>query len=373
MSTLSQECSDSLRELGLRLLDQRSARILVPTLGKESGYWFGGGNLVQNTDGTILACGRYRNHGDARTGTGAGERGLEFAIFKAGSSHDPFRKIFSLSKSDLSIEEEVVSIEGGALLPPKDEKGNWELFVSTEKKSSYPKPLIHFQKPGTGVWSINLIEGEEIDSLSVSSMRTVIKPGIPSSLHVKDPVAFRINDRSTELVYCHHPFSWSSSNTGLARRTEDRDDFDPVSDNVLPRGNSWDVACSRVTERLPVPAIGRFADLPPLSMYFYDGAECLRPLDQSPKAAKRPRGYSCEELGGLAWGWDAEFPKLSKISVDFPLFLSPHATGCSRYASAIFLGDGSLLGAWQQAQPDGSQPLVSNHLGKAEIDRILGA
>ena len=103
------------------------------------------------------------------------------------------------------------------------------------------------------------------------------------------------------------------------------------------------------------PPSDAFADLPPLSMYFYDGAECLRPLDQSPKAAKRPRGYSCEELGGLAWGWDAEFPKLSKISVDFPLFLSPHATGCSRYASAIFLGDGSLLGAWQQAQPDGSQ------------------
>ena len=76
MSHLAPDMIDRLKELGVRLVDQRNARILVPALGNESGFWFGGGNLLQEPDGTILACGRFRNPGDARTGTGSGERGL---------------------------------------------------------------------------------------------------------------------------------------------------------------------------------------------------------------------------------------------------------------------------------------------------------
>ena len=85
MSHLASDMIDRLKELGVRLIDQRNARILVPALGNESGFWFGGGNLLQEPDGTILACGRFRNPGDARTGTGSGERGLEFAIFSGAS------------------------------------------------------------------------------------------------------------------------------------------------------------------------------------------------------------------------------------------------------------------------------------------------
>jgi hypothetical protein len=99
----------------------------------------------------------------------------------------------------------------------------------------------------------------------------------------------------------------------------------------------------------------------------------LRSLDQNPQAAKRPRGYSCEELGGLAWGWDSEFPNIKPISTEFPLFISPHATGCSRYVSSIFLQNENLLATWQQAQPDGSQPLVVNQLDKSEVHRILSS
>ena len=374
MSELAPDMVDRLKELGLRLIDQRNARVLVPALGNESGFWFGGGNLVQDQDGSILACGRFRNPGDARTGAGSGERGLEFAIFSGSSPDAEFTKTLSFSKNDLSVNDEVVSIEGASLLPPETTSSGWELFVSTEKRLSYPKPLINFQKPGTGVWSIDRIRGgDRIDSLSPDTIQTVASSQKGETLHVKDPVAFRIHASSTELAYCHHPFSWASSNTGLSRQTGTNGDFELVSENVLPRGNSWDVACSRLTERLPIPKTGPFSDIPAISLYFYDGAECLRPLDQNPKAAKRPRGYSCEELGGLAWGWDHEFPKLSKISVDFPLFLSPHSTGCSRYVSALLLDDGSLLGAWQQVQDDGSQPLVSNRLGKSEVARILGA
>jgi len=368
-----EELPEKLRQLGLRLLDQHASRTLVPAMGEVSGYWFGGGNLVQEPSGDLLLCGRYRNPGDARKGTGAGERGLEFAIFRATNPEGPFEKIHSFSKEDLSTEDvSVVSIEGGSLLPSVD-GDSWEMFVSTEKQIPYPKNLIHFQKPGTGVWSIDCLSGDSLEPTSINTHKssTVLSTSEGGFLHMKDPVAFRTSDGFTQLVFCSHPFSWSSSNTGLATRATEGGAFNLVSNSVLERGPSWDVACVRVTERLPLPQVGILESLSPLSLYFYDGAECLRSLDQNPKAARRPRGYSCEELGGLAWGFDDEFPKLRRISQDFPLFVSPHATGCSRYASASFLADGTLAAAWQQVVADGSQPLVGHSLNAEEVARIL--
>ena len=370
-----EELPEKLRQLGLRLLDQHAARTLVPALGEASGYWFGGGNLVQVPSSDLLLCGRYRNPGDARKGTDAGERGLEFAIFRATTPEGPFEKIHAFSKADLSNEDAtVVSIEGGSLLPSANEE-SWELFISTEKQIPYPKNLIHFQKPGTGVWSIDCLTGDSAEPTSINTedSSTVLSTSEGGFLHMKDPVAFRTSDGFTQLVFCSHPFSWSSSNTGLATRATEGGAFNLVSNSVLERGPSWDVACVRVTERLSLPQVGILESLPPLSLYFYDGAECLRPLDQNPKAARRPRGYSCEELGGLAWGFDDEFPKLRRISQDFPLFVSPHATGCSRYASASFLADGTLAAAWQQVAVDGSQPLVGHSLQAEEVVRILRA
>ena len=263
-----------------------------------------------------------------------------------------------------------ISIEGGCLLQVA-QTDEIELFISTEKKIAYPKHLINFQKPGTGVWAVDLLLGSNAESIDLGTIKTIASSRESNTLHVKDPVAFNAADGTTELLYCNHPFSWSSSNTGLTRRKKHEDSFQHFSDSVLARGNSWDVACSRITERLQIPKIGSFSDIPDLSLYFYDGAECLRSLDQNPQAAKRPRGYSCEELGGLAWGWDAEFPNIHPISTEFPLFISPHGTGCSRYVSSIFLHNEDLLATWQQAQPDGSQPLVANQLEKSEVHRIL--
>ena len=97
----------------------------------------------------------------------------------------------------------------------------------------------------------------------------------------------------------------------------------------------------------------------------------MRALDENPAAAKRPRGFSCEELGGLAWGWDSEFPKIQRLSVDFPLFVSPHGTGCSRYVSTLTTS-GSIMASWQQSQSDLSQPLVGNFVKKEAIDGLLG-
>lgn len=367
-----QQCQvDQLCELGLRLIDQHAAQILIPAMEKKSGYWFGGGNIIQEDGGRILICGRYRNAGDSRTGTGGGERGLEFAIFENEQSGQGFNKVLSYSKSDLAHSSDIVSIEGGCLLQNR-RTNEIELFISTEKNIAYPKTFINFQKPGTGVWSIDRISGSNgAESLDISTIKTVVSSQDAGTLHIKDPVATCIKEEQMELIYCNHPFSWSSSNTGLSQSRKNQSSLNKVSDSILPRGNSWDVACSRITERLPIPKIGLFRDLPDLSLYFYDGAECLRALDQNTKAAKRPRGYSCEELGGLAWGWDNEFPKLVPISTEFPLFVSPHATGCSRYVSAVFLKSGDLFATWQQSQPDESQPLVFNKIERSEVNRIL--
>ena len=106
-----------------------------------------------------------------------------------------------------------------------------------------------------------------------------------------------------------------------------------------------------------------------MSLYFYCGAECLRSLDENPAAAKRPRGYSCEELGGLAWapssGWE-----LRRVSETSARYISPHATGCSRYVSTLFAEEG-ITAMWQLAQADGSQPLVGTHLPMTEVEAIL--
>ena len=367
------ELPDKLRQLGLGLIDQQAAKTLIPALGEGSGHWFGGGNLLEEASGQILLCGRYRNPGDSRTGIDLGDRGLEFAIFRGEDFDSPFEKIRAFSKDDLSLEDEsVVSIEGGCLLPGNEGEG-WELFVSTEKKVPYPEPLISFQKQGTGVWTIDRLSCRESNpaALDPATLSSALSSSEDGSLHLKDPVAFRSTDGSTQLLFCSHPFSWASSNTGLATRSPGGDSFEIQTTSVLRRGPSWDVACVRVTERLALPQLGALSDLPPASLYFYDGAECLRPLEQNPNATKRPRGHSCEELGGLAWGFDDEFPKMRRISIDFPLFLSPHATGCSRYVSAVSLREGSLLAAWQQASPDGAQPLVGNSLSTEEVTNIL--
>ena len=113
-------------------------------------------------------------------------------------------------------------------------------------------------------------------------------------------------------------------------------------------------------------------DLPITLLYFYDGAECLRSLDESPAAAKRPRGYSCEEIGGIGIGYEEEFPLINRFSEDFPLFISPYGTGCSRYVSTHITNEG-VIATWQQSQNDMSQPLVSNFLPMERIIQIFSS
>ena len=361
-----------LHRLGSVLVDQKRASVLVSPQANSEGYWFGGGNVVIDDEGTYWLCGRYRNHGDSRTGTGAGERGLELALFCSDNPMGPWQKEFAFTKDDLGVNgQEIVSIEGSSL---RMSQGLVELFISTEKAQRYPKAIENFQKPGTGCWEIDMISAGSVRELRASNLRNVVERGEPEALHVKDPVAFDVpgGNGDTALIFCSHPYTWASSNTGLALRATGQDDFSLETLQLLERGAVWDVAATRVTDCMPVPAMGRLADMPAISLYFYDGAECLRSLDENAAAVSRPRGYSCEELGGLAFGFDEKFPSLSRLSTNEPMFVSLEGTGCSRYVSTLVTAEG-ILATWQQSQPDLSQPLVGNFVEMERIAEILEA
>jgi hypothetical protein len=370
MQQLTTQQKTCLRHLLAELINQHQAPILVPAYQSQSGFWFGGGNIVRAQDGAIWLCGRYRNHGDSRTGLEAGQRGLECAIFRSDDSGQSFTKVHSWSKADISYQDkQVLSIEGTALHQLSD--GTWELFISSEKAISYPESLSHYQKPGTGVWTIDRMTGKSLGRLDPSTLLPVLENHeYPEYLHIKDPVVFDAPNGKTVMIFCHHPFSWASSNTGLAFRNKNEDQFDITHWEVVSRGVSWDVAATRITGRLPIPQIGCFSDVPACAVYFYDGAECMRAHEENPRAYKRPRGYSCEEIGGAFFGWDHSFPKLKRLSQIEPFFVSPWGTGCSRYVESLATEDG-ILAVWQQSQENLSQPLVGHFLSMDDIRRIL--
>ncbi|MBN1673539.1 MAG: exo-alpha-sialidase [Kiritimatiellae bacterium] len=372
MATLDSRQEAAVCRLLEKLISQNQARILVRAERPEPGFWFGGGNMLRDDDGTVWLCGRYRNAGDSRTGLAAGLRGLECAIFRSETGGRSFKKAMSWIKSDLSRGgRKVLSIEGTALHRMAD--GSVELFISSEKEIRYPEPLARYQKPGTGVWTIDRIAGRSVAELDASTLAPVVENAqYPEYLHVKDPVVFDDATGNTVLLFCSHPFCWSSGNTGMAVRSVGQAGFSVRCWEFVSRGPAWDVASTRITARMPIPRVGCFRDGHACSVYFYDGCECVRAHQQNEKAHKRPRGYSCEELGGAFVGWDNAFPELARLSRLAPLFVSPWGTGCSRYVDTLTTEDG-IVAAWQQSQRDGSQPLVGHVLPMDEIRDILGA
>ena len=107
---------EKLTQFAQALVNQERAQIIVPANEPLSGFWFGGGNMVEGSDGTLYLVGRYRNHGDSRTGLKLGQRGLEMVVFQSQDKGKTFTKMFSLTKADLSVgKRTVLSIEGTAL------------------------------------------------------------------------------------------------------------------------------------------------------------------------------------------------------------------------------------------------------------------
>ena len=369
MDSLSENLQKKLTKLATALIDQKRARVLVEPNEDRAGFWFGGGNVVRDPHTRdLLLIGRYRDAGDSRSGLAQGPRGRELAIFRSGDNGRTFAKIHAWDKTDLYCGSAVLSIEGSAL---QMSGRRVSVLVSSEKVRSYPRRLTRHQKPGTGIWSIDIFSATRLERLDpLDHIRPLLASDDPAYLHVKDPALSPGFKRGRQLMtYCAHPYCWSSSTSGYATLTQQTcSDSDP---DFLPRGSTWDVAATRVTCRLPVPRLGVFARLPALSLYFYDGAECLRQLDPHKHAVERPRGYSCEELGGLACGFDREFPRLHRLSRLDPLFVSREGTGCNRYVSVLTDEDGGLFATWQRSTSTQAQPLVGHGLTAARTATLL--
>jgi len=353
------------------LIDEQNRRVLIPPMGDHEGFWFGGGSVVEGADGRLCLSGRYRNPGDSRHGVGKGERGLELAVFESRDRGASFQKLLSFSKKDLSRDgAEVISIEGSSLLLLD---GRVELYVSTEKNGrNYPSELSSFQKPGTGIWSIDLLSAPRFEDLKSAQVEKVVASDEPTRLHVKDPVVLPMANGDTYLFYCTHPFSWSSTNSALAIRPAGASRFGASRHDLLDRGAAWDVAISRITGFLELPLVGIFRNGPPVTLVFYDGGECLRNHSAHPMGVERPRGYSCEELGGLGYVVDQDFSEVIRLSETAPYFVSPWGTGASRYASALLTAE-SVWAFWEQSQQSGAQPLVSNTLEMGRVEELLSA
>ncbi|MCA9123393.1 MAG: exo-alpha-sialidase [Planctomycetaceae bacterium] len=368
MSRLTPDLEAKLCNFALALVDQKQAVVAVPPQQNSTGFWFGGGNMIEAADGQLYLVGRYRNFGDSRTGLGAGERGLELAIFRSDDRGGTWQKQVSFSKPELNVDDRaVLSIEGSALY--LSERGV-ELFVSTEKAGiEYPEEFRSFLKPGTGVWTIERLEASSIEGLKNATIETVLKSADPSVLHVKDPAVYTAANGDLVVMFCTHPYCWSSSNTAYAIRRKNQKQLGGSCFDFFPRGSTWDVAITRGTSVLDVPKLGAFANRP-VSLLFYDGGESLRNLDEHEQAVKRARGYSCEEIGGVAYFLDGDMSRIYRLSQNKPMFISPYGTGCSRYVDVLSASDG-LYATWQQSQSDLSQPLVMNFLSNPAIAKLL--
>lgn len=356
-----------LRAFAMMLVDQSRARVIVSPLESKSGFWFGGGNMIEDEQGSLWLVGRYRNQGDSRTGVGAGDRGLELAVFCSSDRGQTFRKVTSFSKSRLSYgTHQVLSIEGSALR--KTARGV-ELYVSTEKTGiDYPEELASYLKPGTGVWTIDRLTADSVEGLADADVEPLLSCHDPRFLQVKDPFLWE-SDGGTHLLFCTHPYCWTSSNTGYVRLDEASQLMGEPCFDFFPRGFTWDVAMTRGTAVLDVPRVGAFKNRD-CRLLFYDGGECLRNLDEHSEAVKRPRGYSCEELGGVAAFEANDLGTVERLSRNQPMFLSPHGTGCSRYVDVLATADGYYV-TWQQSQADLSQPLVMNFVSTDEASSTL--
>lgn len=360
--------TDKLKLLASLLVDQRRARVLISPKEQAQGFWFGGGNIAEDPKtGALWVCGRYRNAGDSRQGLQAGERGAELAFFCGDSGLRELSHRFSLSKNDLKVNgKEVLSIEGANL---RIGNNGAELFVSTEKMEAYPAQIADFQKPGTGVWSIDYAQADSADELKHAEFVTIASGRSPEVLHVKDPVVYDAANGDTVLIFCTHPFNWSSANSACMVRPAGSAQFHDMDVSFFPRGFCWDVAMSRITCIYAVPPTGCFSDSA-VSLVFYDGGECMRNLDEHTQAVKRPRGYSCEELGGLAVMEHDRLACIRRISAVFPEFMSPWGTGSSRYADVLSTADYCYV-SWQQSRKDRSQPLMVNVVSQKEIRELL--
>jgi hypothetical protein len=249
-----------------------------------------------------------------------------------------FRDVWSATKQQLETE----SMERGALWRTRD--GTWRLYLG-------------LVDPEDRRWRIDMMEAKSPSGFDPSRRVTVLTAADIGAEGVKDPYLMAVGGRCAMIVsYAPSPGAIDGStaaamhssgdvyNTGITRShtglavSEDGKDFDWRGD-ILSPGDGWDAYAARIGTVLAT-------DRDYLGLY--DGS--------------RDVGENYEERTGLAVSED--LVNWSRLTLDGPALVSPHASGSLRYVDALRLGD-ELLYYYEYARPDGSHELRMNRVGLA--------
>ena len=152
--------------------DPTDGTVIRTPPGAGYGYWVGGHKVGYDADtGTFAIFYRERTpleHGrGGRCGVALSTDGVEFS------------EVWSADKAEFASS----SIEVGHCIPVPG--GGWRLYVS-------------YERAGTGLWRIDVIEASAPDLLDAQSRRTVLQPTDFGLEYIKDPFVY-VNDDGYSL------------------------------------------------------------------------------------------------------------------------------------------------------------------------------
>jgi len=369
--TLPEAICKRLVALAKELALPRASKLLIAPMKDEAGYGFGAGNCIRYPrDGSLLLIGRYQNGEKRKAGKHPDAGGEALSIFRSTNQGRSFERVAHWPVEDFSKKHAVLSIGGSAL---RLTQRGIQVLVSTELDVPVPKAIKSPGKLPRGIWRIQAFEAAEFGKLDPSrKLNPMVLETDPAHLHIKDPsVSSGFNEGQDILFYSTQPFSKSSSNSGYAWLLSHG--VEHQSNGFFQRGPVWDVAETSISCRLPVPRVGPFANLPPISLYFYNGAERVHHDPASTSHPYPPWGYAGEQQGGIAYGFDRDFPSITRLTKLAPLFSTSKGTGACRHIRVLAEQDGSLFATWQQSSNHGAQALHAHRLTASKVAKILAS
>ena len=148
----------------LLAFDPSDGTVIRTPPGTGYGYWVGGHKVGFDPESGTFAI-FYRERAPLEHG-----RGGRCAVAVSADGID-FTEVWSADKAEFASS----SIEVGHCLPTPD--GNWRLYIS-------------YERAGTSVWRIDVMEAASPDLLNSQSRRTVLEPGEYGLSYIKDPFVY---------------------------------------------------------------------------------------------------------------------------------------------------------------------------------------
>ena len=283
---------------------EEGATILAPA-ASGPGHWVGCPSVLDDpARGTILIAYRKRRP----RGGPPPDRGYECCIAESRDGI-AFETIWTLTKDELATE----SMERFCL--QRDPDGRYLLYLS-------------YVDPRDGRWRIDVVEARAPDGFEVGSARKVLSAADTGTDAVKDPYVVRVG-RAYYMYVSTFVTADGPAPTSLAVSVDGLR-FHWLGE-TLAVGDRWDRYQARLSGILRLDG---------LFLGFYDGAA---------SAAE-----DTEERLGIALS--SNLRHWTRLSVEDPWLVSPHATGSLRYVDCLER-DGEWWLYYEYATADGSHEL----------------